>query len=98
MHFSLRGSPCQAEACLAERHLDLHSAMVKWFKIKLWLSESDSNRKVTMLSRITCIIPVCFSVKPIGESLRYSFTAPGVPPNLIPAGIFGFPKVGPLVH
>ena len=27
MHFSLRGSPCQAGACLAERHLYLHSAM-----------------------------------------------------------------------
>lgn len=32
------------------------------------------------------------SLKPIGENLRYSFTAPGVPPGLIPAGIFGFPK------
>ena len=32
-------------------------------------------------------------MKPIGENLRYSFVAPGMPSKLIPAGIFGFPKV-----
>ena len=32
-------------------------------------------------------------MKPIGEKLGHSFVAPGMPESLIPAGIFGFPKV-----
>ena len=42
MHFSLRGSPCQAEACLAERHIDLHSALsvIQKNKQSFWLTHS----------------------------------------------------------
>ena len=43
MHFSLRGLPCQAETCIAERHLDLHSAMVKC-KIGLGRNLSEFSR------------------------------------------------------
>ena len=32
-------------------------------------------------------------MKPLGENFRHSFVAPGMPLELLPAGIFGFPKV-----
>ena len=47
MHFSLRGSPCQAEACLAERHLDRHSAM----------DEVPQDWLVKLLSNLTDQVP-----------------------------------------
>ncbi len=41
MHFSLRGSPCQAGACLAERHLDLHSALAYALEVQSLFMKTD---------------------------------------------------------
>ena len=51
MHFSLRGSPCQAGACLAERHLDLHSALCQTLR-SLALMILEWRWRVTAVRRI----------------------------------------------